>query len=60
MRGLTLNDLLDYIYWRGDLTFEQDVFDKKFSTQKIASQGKERIKIYEEQKFPYEVKKVTI
>ena len=55
-RGLGLSEMKD-TYILHDFT---DVFDKKYSTQKILSQGKERIKIYEEQKFPYEIKKVTI
>lgn len=55
-RGLGLSEMKD-TYILHDFT---DVFDKKYSTQKIFSQGKERIKIYEEQKFPYEIIKVTI
>ena len=55
-RGLGLSEMKD-TYILHDFT---DVFDKKYSTQKILSQGKERIKIYEEQKFPYEIVKVTI
>ena len=37
-----------------------DTFDKKYATQKIADQGKVRLGIYKEQKFPYEIIKVTI
>lgn len=55
-RGLGLSEMKD-TYILHDFT---DTFDKKYSTQKIASQGKQRIKIYEEQKFPYEIVKVTI
>ena len=55
-RGLGLSEMKD-TYILHDFT---DVFDKKYSTQKILSQGKERIKIYEDQKFPYEIVKVTI
>jgi superfamily II DNA or RNA helicase len=55
-RGLGLSEMKD-TYILHDFT---DTFDKKYSTQKIVSQGKQRIKIYEEQKFPYEIVKVTI
>lgn len=55
-RGLGLSEMKD-TYILHDFT---DTFDKKYSTQKILSQGKQRIKIYEEQKFPYEIINVTI
>ena len=32
-----------------------DVYDRKYASSKILSQGKERIKIYEEQAFPNEI-----
>ena len=55
-RGLGLSEMKD-TYILHDFT---DTFDKKYSTQKIAAQGKVRLGIYEEQKFPYEIIKVTI
>ena len=55
-RGLGLSEMKD-TYILHDFT---DTFDKKYSTQKIAAQGKARLGIYEEQKFPYEIIKVTI
>lgn len=37
-----------------------DMFDIKYVSQKLLDQAKERIRIYEEQKFPYEIQSVNI
>lgn len=55
-RGLGLSEMKD-TYILHDFT---DTFDKKYATHKIADQGKARLEIYKEQKFPYEIIKVTI
>ena len=37
-----------------------DVYDKKMASQKILGQGKERLKIYDDNKFPYEILNINI
>lgn len=32
-----------------------DVYDRKYASQKLLGQGKHRVKIYEQEKFPYEI-----
>ena len=50
-RGLGLSDLKDkYILY--DII---DEFDKSYSMKKIYLQGKEKIKIYKENEYPYEI-----
>lgn len=55
-RGLGLSEMKDK-YILHDIT---DVFDVVYGSQKILNQGKQRIKIYEEQNFPYEIIEKTI
>lgn len=37
-----------------------DCFDPKYASNKLLLHGKERIKIYDEQQFPYKIINVTI
>ena len=55
-RGLGLSDLKEE-YTLYDIT---DCFDPKYASNKIFLQGKERIKIYEEQKFPYTIENINL
>lgn len=55
-RGLGLSEMKEK-YILHDFT---DVFDKTYGSQKILEQGKTRTKIYDEQKFPYTIKEITI
>jgi hypothetical protein len=55
-RGLGLSDLKDkYILY--DII---DEFDKSYSMKKIYLQGKEKIKIYKENEYPYEIINIKV
>lgn len=55
-RGLGLSEMKTH-YVLHDIT---DCFDQKYSSNKLLLHGKERIKIYDEQRFPYKIINVTI